>query len=52
MDEDDTTCSTVGLVERWIGGAAGIIIIGSCATTAVAGGRSKADDVEEDGGPK
>ena len=47
MDEDDTTCSTVGFVERWIGGAAGIIIIGtSCAATA---GR-KAD--EEDGGPK
>ena len=50
-EEDDTTCSAV-FVGRWIGGAAGIIIIGSCATTAVAGGRSKADDVEEDGCPK
>ena len=46
-DEDDTTCSTVGFVERWIGGAAGIII-GSCAT-AVDGGRSKADEVDDDG---
>ena len=45
-EEDDTTCSTV-FMGRWIGGAAGIII-GSCATV-VDGGRSKADEVDDDG---